>query len=74
MLEINPYFRFSARELLKNPFFDDIRIVDNERQAPEKIKLPIDQDESFDYEKGVSHRFCKDDYIKMLFNEVMEVH
>jgi len=31
MLEFNPYFRSSARELLKHPVFDDIRIFDNEK-------------------------------------------
>ena len=31
MLEMNPYFRSSAREILKSTLFDDIRIHANER-------------------------------------------
>lgn len=33
MLEINPYFRPTAKQLLKNELFDLIRIVKNEEQA-----------------------------------------
>jgi len=50
MLEMNPYFRSSAREVLKSSLFDDIRIHANERQAPNKLKLAVDQDDAFDYE------------------------
>lgn len=32
MLEFNPFFRHSARELLQSPLFDDIRCVEMERQ------------------------------------------
>ncbi len=48
MLEFNPFFRQSARELLKNPMFDDIRIIENEKQSGDKLKLMIDADESFE--------------------------
>ena len=34
MLEFNPFFRSSAREVLKSKIFDEIRIENNERQAP----------------------------------------
>ena len=47
---MNPYFRSSAREVLKSSLFDDIRIHANERQAPNKLKLAVDQDDAFDYE------------------------
>ena len=57
MLEINPYFRKSARELIKNPYFDEIRVKDNEEHAPVKIKLDIDADGSFNYEEGKSTNF-----------------
>ena len=39
MLEFNPYFRLTAREILKNKIFDDIRINEIEQSAPYKIKL-----------------------------------
>ena len=57
MLEINPFFRKSARELIKNPYFDEIRMKDNEDYAPEKIKLDIDADGSFNYEENKSTKF-----------------
>jgi len=43
MLQFNPYLRPTARELLKNPIFDEIRIKDNEISAPHKIVLEIDR-------------------------------
>ena len=74
MLEFNPYFRQSARELLKNPLFDNIRIIENEKQSVDKLKLQIDADESFDYEACKSSCFEKSDYVKIIFYEVMQVH
>lgn len=67
MLEFNPYFRLSARELIKNKLFDEYRIIENEKQSSEKIKLVVDADESFDYESCKSNIFCKEDYIKMIY-------
>ena len=43
MTEFNPYFRPSARQLLKNKIFDDIRKKDIEENAPFKITIDIDQ-------------------------------
>ena len=74
LLEFNPYFRSSAREVLKNAIFDDIRITENERQAPQKLKLIVDQDDAFDYELGKTTKFTKEDYNKMIFQEVLQVH
>ena len=34
MLEFNPYLRSSTRELIKDPYFDDIRIPQMEKHAP----------------------------------------
>ena len=51
MLEINPYFRPSAQQLLKNPVFDGSRIPKNEVTAPCKEKINIDcKDQAIDYE------------------------
>jgi serine/threonine protein kinase len=74
MLQFNPYFRHSSRELLKSPLFDDIRIIENEKQQVEKLKLVIDADESFDYEACKSEVFTKPDYIRMIYQEVLQVH
>lgn len=50
MLEFNPFFRQTARELLKNPYFDNIRVADNEMHAPFKIQLNIDADDAYSYD------------------------
>jgi hypothetical protein len=71
MLEFNPYFRQSAREVIKSKLFDDVRIIENEKQSSEKIKLMVDADESFDYETCKSNVFSKDDYVKMIYQEVL---
>ena len=42
LVRLNPYFRSSAREILKNKLFDDIRIPNNEKQNDIKIKLSVD--------------------------------
>mgnify|MGYP000105742680 FL=1 len=63
MLEFNPFFRSSAREILKDTIFDDIRIHDNERQAPTKLKLAVDNDDAFDYEQGKATKYSKADYL-----------
>jgi len=42
LCKLNPFFRHSAREVLKNPIFDDIRIPFNEKQSEEKLKLEVD--------------------------------
>jgi len=42
MLQFNPYFRPSAKELLKHKIFDDYRRPDLEQPAPFKITLDID--------------------------------
>lgn len=48
MLEFNPYLRKSAAELMDHPYFDDIRIKQNELSCNSKLLLEIDRDESFD--------------------------
>ena len=74
MLQMNPYFRCSAAELLKDKIFDQLRINKNERSAQEKILLDIDRDESFNYETGKSEKYTFKDYKEIVQNEVSEVH
>jgi len=51
MLEFNPQFRPTAKECLKNPIFDDIRVPGLEKSAPYKINIDVDRNEyQFDYE------------------------
>jgi hypothetical protein len=47
---MDPAKRFSAKECLKNPVFDDIRNPDLECDAPNKIYLEIDKSTSYNYE------------------------
>ena len=52
MLSFNPYFRPSAKTLLKDSYFDDIRIKNIEITMPHKLNHKIDRDEELqtDYE------------------------
>ena len=45
MTEFNPYFRPSAKELLKNKIFDNIRHESCEENPPCKILVDIDDHE-----------------------------
>ena len=46
MTEFNPYFRPSAKELLKNKIFDSIRKKKLEEKAPYKIMVDTDHCDS----------------------------
>ena len=48
MLQFNPYFRPSAKELLKHPFFDSVRDSNMEKVKPSRIVLLCDKDENYD--------------------------
>lgn len=50
MLQFNPYFRPTAKELLKSDYFDDVRKPNLEGLAPEKLLLDTDTDQAFDHE------------------------
>ena len=52
IIQINPYFRFSARECLRDNLFKGYKNKQDEKLRPEKIKLLIDQDKLFDYEEN----------------------
>ena len=54
MLSFNPDLRWSAIDCLNSSYFNSVRKPELEIDAPWKIKLAIDQDDSFDYEKSVS--------------------
>ena len=42
MLEFNPYFRPTAKDLLKNKIFDEYRMPELEEKCPSRIKIDID--------------------------------
>ena len=45
MLEYNPYYRPTAKQLLKSKLFDDIRVPEMQGIAPFKIVIKIDNNE-----------------------------
>ena len=50
MLYMSPDHRFSAKDLIKSPYFDSIRNKDQEEDADFKIKVSVDEELTFDYE------------------------
>ena len=46
--------RPSARDLLKHPVFDNVRVPDNEVQADHKISMDIDKTSPISYEENES--------------------
>lgn len=45
MLIFNPKLRITAEEALQDPYFDEIRIPEQEDQIPEEFSLPFDEAE-----------------------------
>ena len=75
LIQVNPFFRPTAKECLKCPVFDQIREAMKEKtQISSKIKLDIDHDDAFDYATGASAKYQKDDYLNIVLKEVQEVH
>ena len=56
MIEVNPYFRPTAKELLKNKYFDEVRVPEYEHSSRQKLSLEIDNDEfrSEDFDLSLS--------------------
>ena len=42
MLKFNPFYRPSAEQLLKNPYFDEVRAFSKEYDAPAQISLDFE--------------------------------
>jgi hypothetical protein len=59
LLKFNPYFRWSALECLKSPYFASVKISKKEKWQKQKIELEIDSDEAFDYLLGSSEKYDK---------------
>ena len=51
MLVFNPDKRMSAKNLLFNPIFDEIRNTTQEVDAEHVISIPFDGDGMYDYDK-----------------------
>ena len=70
LIQINPFFRPTAFELLKNNIFDQFRDKRNEYCPFEKLMMPIDQDEAYNYTTGKSDIYQIEDFLKMIELEV----
>ena len=70
MLELNPYMRLSADKLLQSPFFDDIRSPEKELPPPTRIRIPLDEEDVFDYSEEKFTNYGLEDLLNMLFLEV----
>lgn len=51
MLEFNPYFRPSAKELLNHPYFDSLLQSEFESYHPKKVVFRFDTHEGFDLDE-----------------------
>jgi hypothetical protein len=56
---------------LKNPIFDKIRKVENERDAPWKVTFELDGPNVFDYENQRCNLFTHDYYKSLLLRECL---
>ena len=77
MLQVNPYMRPCASELLKHPIFDSMRFKDLEKGCGQnKVELEVDSDQSYDYEnEGLQKDKSRlDQYLKIITNQAHEVH
>ena len=64
LLTVNPYLRPSASQLLKNPYFDDVRVPEIEYQADKKISLDFDEKGKYDYKNDKDKYFHNMAWIK----------
>ena len=66
LLKLNPYFRPSAKECLKDSLFDTfIRDPEFENTGSKKILLDYDKDDAYDYIEGTS-MFSEKDYLDII--------
>ena len=73
MLQVNPHFRPSAKYLLQNSIFDEIRIKKNELSAPQKLQMHCDLNEfKFNYETNQVDAFADHESQKKLLNHFKE--
>ena len=74
MLEINPYFRPSANQLLKNPIFDEIRINKNEKPPPFRVKIEVDKGHyAQNYEDQSRTQVEMNKLLKMIIKEANKI-
>ena len=72
MLEFNPGFRPTARDLLNHKVFDSIRNKKFEAEAPYQIHQEIFQPGVYDYENDVELLYNEADYKDLLYEEIRQ--
>ena len=65
MLEFNPNKRPTAQEALEDPYFDDIRLPEQERFDTPIINLPVDDEGKSDLPIADLKRMIIDEIIKL---------
>ena len=73
LLEVNPFFRSSATDLIQSSIFDEVRVNDTEKMtADKKIYLKFDQVDSYNYDDNEDLHFKSVDQIrKAIVKEVV---
>ena len=65
MLEFNPSKRPTAQEALEDPYFDDIRLPEQERFDTQIINLPVDDEGKSDLPIADLKRMIIDEITKL---------
>ena len=65
MLEFNPSKRPTAQEALEDPYFDDIRLPEQERFDTQIINLPVDDEGKSDLPIAELKRMINDEITKL---------
>jgi hypothetical protein len=74
MLALNSKTRLTAKECLKDSYFDEIRFPINEQPAKNKLYHEVDQTDAYSYETSVSNKYTKKDYMQMLLEFGNKLH
>ena len=69
MIEFNPYFRQSAKELLRSEVFGQLNKVVESVGAEEKVLLEVDCDDVYDYEDCKQVKFDTNTFMEMILKE-----
>ena len=70
LLEVNPYFRPSAKECLSDPYFNDVRNREMEVDAPFSIQQSVYQPGTYSYENDEHIKYSCHDYKVLLLQEI----
>lgn len=69
MIEFNPYFRQSAKEILRSEVFGQLNKGIESVGAEEKVLLEVDCDDVYDYEDCKQVKFDMNTFMEMILKE-----